>query len=59
MYDEEEEEQTDLGRHFRVKSVPLFKFFKGGEEVESFAARERSKVAEAINRHAGAGTVDV
>lgn len=59
VYSEEEEEVTEIGRHYSVKSVPMFKFFRAGEELESFATRERARIAEAINKHAGEGTVEM
>ena len=48
---------TDIGKKYAVRSVPQFKFFLAGSEVESFATRDKMRVAEAINRHAGEGTV--
>lgn len=48
---DDEEEQTDLASYLRIKSVPMFKFYKAGLEVESFATREKTRIAEAISRH--------
>jgi thioredoxin 1 len=59
VYDDDAEEVTDVGRKYNVHSVPMFKFFRGGDEVESFATRDKARVADAINRHAGAGTIEL
>lgn len=34
-----------------TQNVPMFKLFKGGIEVESFATRDRQRIAAAINKH--------
>lgn len=49
--DDEDEEQTELAHQMSIKNVPMFKFYKHGVEVDSFATRDRLKVAAAINRH--------
>ena len=46
------EELSDLSQKYKIRAVPLFMFWKGGEVVEQFATRERVRVAEAINKHA-------
>ena len=46
------EELSDLSQKYKIRSVPLFMFWKGGEVVEQFATRERVRVAQAINKHA-------
>lgn len=55
VYDDEEEEVTDLAKKYNVRSVPRFVFLKDGQEVDNFATREKEKVAEAILKHAPAG----
>ena len=59
VFDDDAEEVTDIGSKYSVRAVPCFKLFKGGVEVESFATREKARVADAINRHAGAGTIEL
>lgn len=59
VYDDEEEELTGLAKEFNIKNVPMFRFFKGGREVESFATRDKARIAEAINRHSAPGTAVV
>ena len=39
--------------------MPQFDFYKGGELVERFATRDKARIAEAINKHAGEGTVEL
>ena len=46
------EELSDLSQKYKIRAVPLFMFWKGGEVIEQFATRERVRVAEAINKHA-------
>jgi hypothetical protein len=41
------------------QNVPLFIFFKGGQEIERFATREKTRIAEAINRHTQMDIVEV
>ena len=41
----------------KIKAVPQFDFYMGGKLVDRFATREKSRIAEAINKHAGEGTV--
>ena len=36
-----------------------FDFYLGGELVERFATRDKARIAEAINKHAGEGTVEL
>jgi hypothetical protein len=39
--------------------VPLFLFIRAGQVIDRFATREKSKIAEAINRHTQLDIVDV
>ena len=41
----------------KIKAVPQFDFYMNGELVERFATREKARIADAINKHAGEGTV--
>lgn len=47
------EELSELSQKYKIRSVPMFMFWKGGKVVEQFATRERIRVAKAINKHAG------
>lgn len=51
ILDEEDEEQTELAHNLNIQAVPMFKFYKAGREVESFATREKSRIAAAIKKH--------
>lgn len=53
------DEESDLAEGLNIKVVPQFYFYKGGNLVERFATREKMRVADAINKHAGEGTVDM
>ncbi len=52
------EELSDLAHKFKIRAVPLFIFFKGKAVVESFATRERRRIAQSINKHAGYEVLD-
>ncbi|KAK9792735.1 hypothetical protein WJX73_001490 [Symbiochloris irregularis] len=52
VYDEAEE-FTELGERLRIKVVPSFYFYKGGQLVDQFATRDRQRIAAAINKHLG------
>jgi len=54
---DEYDEETDLAQHLKIKAVPQFDFYLGGKLVERFATRDKARIAEAINKHAGEGTV--
>ncbi|KAK9903253.1 hypothetical protein WJX75_000800 [Coccomyxa subellipsoidea] len=55
---DEYEELSELSDRFKIKAVPLFYFFRNGKVVEKFATRERRRIAEAINTHAGYEVLD-
>ncbi|KAG0620376.1 hypothetical protein M758_4G211300 [Ceratodon purpureus] len=48
---DEYEEQSDIADKFRIKVVPLFHFYKGGELVESFPTRDKARILETIYKH--------
>ncbi|KAL9271875.1 Thioredoxin-like 4, chloroplastic-like protein [Drosera capensis] len=52
---DEYDEQSEVAERLRIKVVPLFHFYKGGVLVESFATRDKEKIAEAINRYSSPG----
>ncbi len=56
---DEYDEETDLAHRLEIKAVPQFDFYLGGELVERFATRDKARIAEAINKHAGEGTVEL
>lgn len=47
------EELSELSQKYKIRSCPMFIFWKGGKAVEEFATRDRVRVAKAINKHAG------
>lgn len=53
VYDAEGE-LTPLARRHKIKSVPQFHFYKknGTELAESFATRDKARLAEAVSKHA-------
>jgi thiol-disulfide isomerase/thioredoxin len=51
-------ELTPLARRYRVKSVPLFTFHRGGEVVESFATRDKARLQDAVARHSPPNTAN-
>ena len=53
------DEETDLAHRLEIRAVPQFDFYKGGQLVDRFATRDKARIAEAINRHAGEGTVEL
>ena len=52
------EEKTDITEKLRIRAVPLFHFYKGGELLEQFPTREKSRIAEAIKRFAGVDVLE-
>lgn len=50
-----------LGSHAprAVQAVPMFQFYRNMELIDSFATRDRVRLAKAINKHTGADTVHV
>jgi len=48
---DEYEEQSEVAEKFKIKVVPLFHFYKGGELVESFPTREKTKILTTIYKH--------
>ncbi|GBF94865.1 thioredoxin-like chloroplastic [Raphidocelis subcapitata] len=52
--DDGDGELTPLARRFKIKTVPQFAFFKsnGAELVESFATRDKTRLTEAVDKHA-------
>lgn len=58
VYLDDEEEITPLARKLGIRSVPLFKFWKGGVEVDSFATRDKGRLVAAITTHAGPGVFE-
>ena len=42
-----------MGERLRIKVVPSFYFYMGGELVDHFATRDKKRIAEAINKHVG------
>lgn len=49
---DEYEEQSELAEKLKIKVVPLFHFYKDGQLLEAFPTREKTKILEAICKHA-------
>jgi len=49
----EAEKQSNLSRKFKIKSIPTFLIFEGGEETERFDAAPTAKIVAAIKAAAG------
>lgn len=44
------EELSDIAERYRIKSVPLFHFYKDGELVEAFHTRDKERLLDTMNR---------
>eukprot|EP01023_Acetabularia_acetabulum_P036371 TRINITY_DN34359_c0_g1_i1.p2 TRINITY_DN34359_c0_g1~~TRINITY_DN34359_c0_g1_i1.p2 ORF type:complete len:200 (+),score=29.82 TRINITY_DN34359_c0_g1_i1:189-788(+) len=57
VFDDEEEELTDLARKLKIKMVPLFHLYKKGELLDSFPTREKKKLLDKINQNVEHGNI--
>lgn len=48
---DEYDEQSEVAERLRIKSVPLFHFYKDGVLVESFATRDKERINAAIHKY--------
>eukprot|EP01025_Chloroclados_australasicus_P030536 TRINITY_DN3064_c0_g1_i3.p1 TRINITY_DN3064_c0_g1~~TRINITY_DN3064_c0_g1_i3.p1 ORF type:complete len:267 (+),score=27.92 TRINITY_DN3064_c0_g1_i3:111-911(+) len=58
VFDDEEEETTELAKLLDIKNVPLFQFYRRGKMLEQFATRDKKRIGEAINKYTEPGMVD-
>nr|XP_043616599.1 thioredoxin-like 4, chloroplastic [Erigeron canadensis] len=48
---DEYDEQSEIAERLRIKSVPLFHFYKNGILLEAFATRDKVRIKEAIEKY--------
>ncbi|GJY08209.1 thioredoxin-like 4, chloroplastic [Tanacetum coccineum] len=48
---DEYDEQSEIAERLRIKSVPLFHFYKNGVLLEAFATRDKVRIKEAIEKY--------
>ncbi|KAG7941473.1 hypothetical protein I3843_16G045200 [Carya illinoinensis] len=48
---DEYDEQSEVAERLRIKSVPLFHFYKGGVLLEAFATRDKERIDAAISKY--------
>lgn len=48
---DEYDEQSEVAERLRIKTVPLFHFYKNGILVEAFATRDKEKITEAVYKY--------
>ncbi|CAN1298132.1 Thioredoxin-like 4, chloroplastic [Linum perenne] len=48
---DEYDEQSEVAERLRIKTVPLFHFYKNGVLVEAFATRDKERINEAILKY--------
>eukprot|EP00878_Enallax_costatus_P009146 GHUV01009560.1.p1 GENE.GHUV01009560.1~~GHUV01009560.1.p1 ORF type:complete len:233 (+),score=63.30 GHUV01009560.1:599-1297(+) len=58
VFDDDQDEVTELCKKYNVRSVPKFIFFKAGQQVDNFSTRDKDKVAQAILKYAEPGSVE-
>lgn len=56
---DEYDEQSDVADRLRIRSVPLFHFYKNGVLLEAFATRDKERVLEAILKYTSPASQDV
>ncbi|KAI0499072.1 hypothetical protein KFK09_019973 [Dendrobium nobile] len=48
---DEYDEQSEVAERFRIKTVPLFQFYKDGVLLEAFATRDKERIIGAIRKY--------
>ncbi|KAI7731082.1 hypothetical protein M8C21_001261 [Ambrosia artemisiifolia] len=51
---DEYDEQSDIAERLRIKTVPLFHFYKNGTLLEAFATRDKERIQAAIEKYTAA-----
>eukprot|EP01026_Neomeris_dumetosa_P050818 TRINITY_DN4460_c0_g1_i3.p2 TRINITY_DN4460_c0_g1~~TRINITY_DN4460_c0_g1_i3.p2 ORF type:complete len:202 (-),score=23.87 TRINITY_DN4460_c0_g1_i3:162-767(-) len=59
VFDDDEDELTDLARNLKIKMVPLFQLYKNGELVDSFPTRDKKKILDKVNQHMEHGKIEL
>ncbi|KAF7830624.1 thioredoxin-like 4, chloroplastic [Senna tora] len=56
---DEYDEQSEVADRLRIRSVPLFHFYKNGMLLEAFATRDKDRILEAILKHSSLQLQDI
>ncbi|XP_028806806.1 thioredoxin-like 4, chloroplastic [Neltuma alba] len=56
---DEYDEQSEVADRLRIRSVPLFHFYKNGVLVEAFATRDKGRIIEALLKHSSLEPQDI
>ncbi|KAI9096695.1 hypothetical protein K1719_025874 [Acacia pycnantha] len=56
---DEYDEQSEVAERLRIRSVPLFHFYKNGVLVEAFATRDKERIIEALLKHSSLQVQDI
>ncbi|CAN8274048.1 unnamed protein product [Cochlearia groenlandica] len=55
---DEYDEQSEVAERLRIKSVPLFHFYKNGVLLEAFATRDKKRIDASILKYTSSTTLD-
>lgn len=53
---DEYDEQSEVAERLRIKTVPLFHFYKNGVLLEAFPTRDKERIDEAIHKYTNSGS---
>ncbi|KAH6800351.1 Thioredoxin superfamily protein [Perilla frutescens var. hirtella] len=56
---DEYDEQSEVADRLRIKTVPLFHFYKNGVLLEAFPTRDKERILEAILKYSGSAPQEV
>lgn len=56
---DEYDEQSEVAERLRIRSVPLFHFYKNGVLLEAFPTRDKERILEAILKYTASSTREV
>ncbi|GAA0153159.1 oxidoreductase [Lithospermum erythrorhizon] len=56
---DEYDEQSEVAERLRIKSVPLFHFYKNGVLLEAFPTRDKERILAAIQKYTARASQDV
>lgn len=56
---DEYDEQSEVAERLRIRSVPLFHFYKNGVLLEAFATRNKDRIVEALLKHSSLQPQDI
>ncbi|XP_076904581.1 thioredoxin-like 4, chloroplastic [Bidens hawaiensis] len=55
----EYDEQSEIAERLRIKTVPLFHFYKNGMLLEAFPTRDKERIKAAIEKYTASATANV